>query len=52
MIWGKIIGALAGYALGHSPLGALAGAAIGHWVDIRLARRFPNADMVRRRDVF
>ena len=52
MIWGKIIGALAGFALGHSPLGALAGAVLGHWVDLRLAKRFPNADVARRRDVF
>lgn len=52
MIWGKVIGALAGFALGHGPLGALAGAAIGHWVDLRLAKRFPNADTRRRRDVF
>ena len=52
MIWGKVIGALAGFALGHGPLGALAGAAIGHWADLRLARRFPSADTKRRRDVF
>jgi len=52
MIWGKIIGALVGFALGHSPLGALAGAVIGHWADLRLAKRFPNANTMRRRDVF
>lgn len=52
MIWGKIIGAMAGLALSHSPLGMLAGAAVGHWADIRLARYFPNGDMARRRDVF
>src|ERR1700761_5027850 len=52
MIWGKIIGAMAGLALGHSPLAMLAGVAVGHWADVRLARYFPNADMIRRRDVF
>ena len=52
MIWGKIIGAVAGLALGHSPLGMMAGAALGHWADLRLARYFPNAELVRRRDVF
>lgn len=52
MIWGKIIGALAGFALGHSPLGVLAGAALGHWADLRLARYFPNAETARRRELF
>src|ERR1700761_897313 len=52
MIWGKVIGALAGFALGHSPLAMLAGAALGHWVDLRLARHFPSAETRRRRDVF
>jgi DnaJ like chaperone protein len=52
MIWGKIIGGMAGLALGHSPLAMLAGVAVGHWADLRLARYFPDADMVRRRDVF
>jgi DnaJ like chaperone protein len=32
MIWGKIIGALAGFKVG-GPLGALVGALVGHWVD-------------------
>jgi len=52
MIWGKIIGALAGLVLGHSPLGLLAGAIVGHWVDLHLARRFPRAEALRRREVF
>jgi DnaJ like chaperone protein len=52
MIWGKVIGAVAGLLLGHSPLGMLAGAVLGHWADIKLARYFPNADMTRRRNVF
>jgi DnaJ like chaperone protein len=52
MIWGKVIGALAGFALGHSPLGMLAGAALGHWADLRLAKAFPRAETVRRRDIF
>ncbi len=52
MIWGKIIGAMVGLALGHSPLGMIAGAVLGHWADVRLARYFPNADQARRRDVF
>ena len=52
MIWGKVIGALAGFALGHGLLGMLAGAALGHWADLRLARYFPNAEKTRRRDVF
>lgn len=52
MIWGKIIGAMAGLALGHSPLGMVAGAVLGHWADVKLARYFPNAEQSRRRDVF
>lgn len=52
MIWGKIIGALVGLALGHSPLGMVAGAVLGHIVDLRLAKAFPNAEQTRRRDVF
>jgi len=52
MIWGKVIGALGGLALGHSPLGMLAGAALGHWADLRLERRFPSPETRRRRDVF
>lgn len=52
MIWGKVIGALAGLALGHSPLGMLAGAALGHWADLRLERHFPSPENRRRRDVF
>jgi DnaJ like chaperone protein len=52
MIWGKIIGALAGLVLGHSPLGMLAGAVLGHMADLRLARMFPNSEQIRRRDVF
>ncbi|MTJ82050.1 MAG: DnaJ domain-containing protein [Telmatospirillum sp.] len=38
MYWGKIIGTLAGFGLGHGLLGAVAGAAVGHWADLRLAR--------------
>jgi len=52
MIWGKVIGALGGLALGHSPLGMLAGAALGHWADLRLERHFPSPETRRRRDVF
>jgi len=52
MIWGKIIGALAGLALGHSVLGLVAGLALGHWADLRLARAFPKAETIRRREVF
>jgi len=52
MIWGKIIGALAGLALGHSVFGLLAGLILGHWVDIRLAKQFPSAEAVRRRQIF
>lgn len=36
MYWGKIIGALAGFALGHGLLGAVLGVVAGHWVDVRL----------------
>ena len=52
MIWGKLIGALAGLVLGHSLLGMLAGIALGHMADLRLAKIFPNAEQARRRDVF
>lgn len=52
MIWGKIIGALAGLALGHSPLGLLVGVVLGHWADLRLAKAFPKAETVRRREIF
>ncbi|MDR3435779.1 TerB family tellurite resistance protein [Telmatospirillum sp.] len=38
MYWGKIIGAVAGFGLGHGLLGAVAGVAVGHWVDLRLGR--------------
>lgn len=52
MIWGKVIGALAGLALGRTPLSVLAGIALGHMADLRLARIFPNKEQTRRRDVF
>jgi DnaJ like chaperone protein len=52
MVWGKVIGALAGFVLGHGLLGMLAGALAGHWVDSWFARRFPNPEMVRRKQVF
>jgi DnaJ like chaperone protein len=52
MIWGKVIGAMAGFALGKGPLGLLAGLAAGHWVDIALERRFPSPEAKRRKDVF
>lgn len=52
MIWGKIIGALAGLVLGHSALGLVAGAILGHMADLRLAKIFPNKEQARRRDVF
>jgi DnaJ like chaperone protein len=52
MVWGKIIGALAGLALGHSPLGMLAGAVAGHWVDLALARRQAGPEQRRRKQLF
>jgi len=52
MIWGKVIGAIAGFVLGKGPLGLLAGLAAGQWVDIVLERRFPNREAKRRKDVF
>lgn len=36
MYWGKIIGAMLGFALGHGLLGAVVGVIVGHWVDLRL----------------
>ena len=36
-IWGKLIGVMAGFALGHGYLGALVGLIIGHWVDLKLS---------------
>ncbi len=36
MYWGKIIGAMLGFALGHGLLGAVLGLVVGHWVDVRL----------------
>lgn len=36
MYWGKIIGAMLGFALGHGLLGAVLGVVVGHWVDLRL----------------
>jgi DnaJ like chaperone protein len=41
MYWGKIIGAVVGFGLGHGFLGAAAGVAVGHWVDLRLAAAKP-----------
>jgi DnaJ like chaperone protein len=41
MYWGKIIGAVVGFGLGHGFLGAAAGVAVGHWVDVRLAAAKP-----------
>lgn len=38
MMWGKLIGAVAGFALGRGLLGALVGLLIGHWVDQKIAR--------------
>lgn len=52
MIWGKIIGAFAGLALGHSPLGLLLGAAAGHWVDSQWGGRRGNPEAQRRNQVF
>ncbi len=52
MIWGKIIGALVGLALGHSPLGLLVGLVLGHFADLRLAKAFPRAEAIRRREIF
>lgn len=50
MIWGKIIGALLGFVLGHnSPLGALVGLVIGHWVDKKLSAQAGQAKTVFRR---
>ncbi|HXP98118.1 MAG TPA: TerB family tellurite resistance protein [Telmatospirillum sp.] len=36
MYWGKIIGAVLGFVLGHGLLGAVTGVIAGHWVDLRL----------------
>jgi len=52
MIWGKVIGGLAGLALGHSPLGLLAGAIAGHWLDSYVGRRFGNPEAERRNLIF
>jgi len=52
MIWGKVIGALAGLALGKGPLGMVAGAIAGHWVDVILERHFPNKERIRRKRLF
>jgi len=52
MVWGKVIGALVGFVLGHGFLGMLAGAVAGHWVDSFIARKFPNPEAVRRKQVF
>lgn len=43
MYWGKIIGALAGFVLGHGLLGAVLGAIVGHWADVRLLPRLRGA---------
>jgi DnaJ like chaperone protein len=52
MIWGKIIGAAAGFALGKNVLGMVAGAVAGHWVDAYLDRKFPNTAARRRKHLF
>lgn len=36
MYWGKIIGAMLGFILGHGLLGAVMGVVAGHWVDLRI----------------
>jgi DnaJ like chaperone protein len=52
MVWGKVIGALAGLALGHSPLSMLAGAVAGHWVDSYVARHYASPESRRRKRLF
>ncbi len=62
MYWGKIIGAMLGFALGHGVLGAVLGVVVGHWVDLRLlaAKRrgrkggpiWAKADAAERQRVF
>lgn len=52
MVWGKVIGALAGFAIGRSPLSMLAGGIAGHWLDSYLARRFPSPEAKRRNQLF
>jgi DnaJ-domain-containing protein 1 len=36
MYWGKILGAMLGFALGHGLWGAVLGVVVGHWADVRL----------------
>ena len=45
-IWGKILGGVAGFALGFGPLGALAGVLAGHAVD-RMSESEPETDIQR-----
>jgi DnaJ like chaperone protein len=49
-IWGKLIGVMAGFALGHGYMGALVGLIIGHWVDLKLSGRsgVASAEALRR----
>lgn len=45
IIWGKIIGVLLGFVLGHnSALGAFVGLIVGHWVDLQIMRRRASGD--------
>ncbi len=39
MIWGKIIGAMLGFVLGHGLLGAIVGLIVGHWFDTHVLGR-------------
>lgn len=60
MVWGKIIGALIGFALGHGLMGAVIGVVVGHWVDVRVfgknkrppPRTNHDAQMTFRQQVF
>ncbi|HVI50865.1 MAG TPA: TerB family tellurite resistance protein [Candidatus Sulfotelmatobacter sp.] len=39
IFWGKLIGVIAGFALGHGYFGAFIGLLIGHWIDLKLGGR-------------
>ena len=49
MIWGKLIGAIAGFSIGHGFFGALVGLVIGHWIDLKLSGRSGAAAQEARR---
>lgn len=49
IIWGKLIGVMAGFVLGHGYFGALVGLIVGHWVDLKLSGRTGAATAEARR---